>query len=53
MPDTRIIYEDEIEWLRLSLMDQIKTGKRTALPMYFDDDFLYDFMMWLKYGVKG
>ena len=52
MPDTKIVYEDEIEWLRYSLLSQIKTRRRRPDPRVLDDEFLYDFMMWLKYGNK-
>lgn len=58
MADNRIIYEDEIEWLYGALLEREKVraqnGKRPIIPTSFihNEEFLYDYMMWLKYGIK-
>lgn len=62
--ETKIVYEDETEWLQKALQArdkqiidnffvkgiQKKPRWKILGSLTLNEEFLYDFMMWLKYG---
>ena len=62
--DTMLIYEDEVQWLFGALLARDKEEfirrtvekKRPRFPilgeLLYEEEFLFDYMRFLKYGIK-